>query len=427
MQHNTSRISPLGRASIALAFAVWGSFPVQAWAAYTETMDMDGPSLNCRNRGLRHDGAETDQAGVLQAAVDELAAKGGGRLIIPNGTYAFTPVEIRSNVHVLIEKDTVIMPFLTDPPHAGRGVFTIGRGSGHADNVSIRGLGGRFTVDFRRDYNHASRVRAIIVGDVTNFLISDLNVQDCYTIFSAITISAPQTDRKGFVGAIDGTIRDCSIYHASNGYGLVQAHSAKSVLFENLYALGGVAMRLECGVRPDNPQQLGGVFDVLGRNVRCENGYVALLLGPHSTHCGVVRVDGIEAISCEFAVKLTGGFVSRNPKKAPKEGPEPGTFAKGTSIRNIRAVFGMDAQLSPKHLPYLPANLRRHVVNDYPKFLRGPSITGVLNHANYEVQIENLETEGFGEVRPLLTRDDALVDEETRALTRKYRELFRGR
>jgi len=302
----------------------------------------------------------------MQKALDDVAEKGGGRVIIPKGNYAFANVEIRSNTHLLVEEGAVIKPFMPSNPDAGVCVFLIGSGKNAARNVSIRGLSGRFTIDFR-GAAYTCRIRAIIVGDVVNFLLSDINIQDCHSIFSAITLSASEAEKRGFVGATDGTIKDCSIFNASIGYGLVQAHMAKRVLFENLYALGGVTMRLECGVRPTSPEQLGGLFDLEGRNIKCENGYVALLLGPHSTHCGVVKVDGIEAISCEFAVKFTGGFVSKNPNKVARgEGPEPGTFAKGTTVKNIRAVFGMDAQRSPKHLPYTPVELREHVVEDRP-------------------------------------------------------------
>ena len=82
----------------------------------------------------------------------------------------------------------------------------------------------------------------------------------------------------------------------------------------------------------------------------------------------------------------------------------------------------MKAQLSAKHLPYLPTRWRRHLVpNEELKMVRGPSITAVLDHSNYRVKIENVRAEGYGDVKPVMTREDASKDKEISELVKKYR------
>ena len=87
-------------------------FTTTAAAAYTETMDPNGPTKNAgTDYGLVDDNARTNQSDVMQKAIDAVAAAGGGRLVIPKGTYRFANVLLKSNVHLLIKKDTVIKPF----------------------------------------------------------------------------------------------------------------------------------------------------------------------------------------------------------------------------------------------------------------------------------------------------------------------------
>ena len=386
-----------------------------ARAEYTETLSPDGPVVNCAEHGLVDDEGRSDQSDAVWTAVHQIA-KTGGRLIISKGTYSFTEVEIPSNVHVFVEKGTVLKPVKRG--ENAKPVFTMGT-RGPAQNVSIRGLGGRFSFSLE-DFTKDSKVRCIAAGDVNNFLISDVDVHDVFSVWSSIIFSSPRTTKKtGFVGPTGGTIKDCSIFNASIGYGLVQAHAAKSVHFENLYALGGVAMRLECGVRPKNPLQKNGLFDITGKNIRCENGYVALLLGPHSTECGVVTVDGIETTSCEFAVKNVGGFIS---SRKQHEGDKPGTFAPGSIVRNVRAINGDNAQRSPLHVRYTPTQRLKEIRDADDGNVRGPSITAVLDQAeNYKVIFENVEAIGFDGVAPIIDRDAAYSSELKDEIVKRIR------
>ena len=81
-------------------------------ARYQETMDTNSFVQDLKSDyGLVDDDAKTNQSALLQKAINDVAAAGGGRLIIPKGTYRFAKVYLKSNVHLLIEKDTVIKPY----------------------------------------------------------------------------------------------------------------------------------------------------------------------------------------------------------------------------------------------------------------------------------------------------------------------------
>lgn len=81
---------------------------VRGNAGYTETMIPMGTSRNLRtDYGLVDDDAKADQSATFQSAIDDLATAGGGRLIVPKGTYRLARIRLKSNIHLLIEAGTV--------------------------------------------------------------------------------------------------------------------------------------------------------------------------------------------------------------------------------------------------------------------------------------------------------------------------------
>ena len=142
------------------------ALPTLAWsspltAAYVETVNPNGPKRNLqRDFGLVDDNAESNQSEKLQKAIDIIADQGGGILILPKGTYNFSGIYLRSNVHLVVEEDTVIKPWW--PAGEKTVVFMLDvpgkTGKGHIENVSIRGDGGQFISTIR--IAGASRERA---------------------------------------------------------------------------------------------------------------------------------------------------------------------------------------------------------------------------------------------------------------------------
>ena len=161
----------------------------------------------------------------------------------------------------------------------------------YIENASIRGLGGRFIVDYSdRERREGEAIRAILCRMVKNFLISDLDVKDSFTVYCGVT--------------------------------------AKGCAYAVTIDLGGVKKQ------------------ELARNPNAKNG----------------------------------------------------RFADGTSIKNVRAVFGRDAQIKTHAILEIPEehldDLRLRKVT---KFFDGPSIGAVKDSTEgaYHVIVENVTLDGF--------------------------------
>ena len=325
-------------------------------ARYTETMDPKGPAKNLKSDySLVDDKAKSNQSGVFQKAIDDLAAAGGGRLIVPKGTYQLAGVKLRSNIHLLIEADTVIKPywpegtktmvFMMDAERPSKKKLTEEEERAFTENVSIRGVGGQFIIDYSdREHTNGEGIRGVLVKMARDFLIEYLDIRDNFTTYCGVTLTPMQTkhdSKKWPVSrATDGTIRNCRIFNASPGYGLAQLHGAQSIHFEDIYAKGGVALRLETGAV--GPQT--GIYDITAKNVTCEDGRCAVMFGPHSAVNGVVQVDGVVSKGCAYGVTMGLGGVKEEQLKFRPDA-EDGSFAEGSCIKDIRVIFGKHAQI----------------------------------------------------------------------------------
>ncbi|WP_216639041.1 glycosyl hydrolase family 28-related protein, partial [Flammeovirga sp. SJP92] len=173
-----------------------------------------------------------DDTEKLQQAIDDLTAlKNGGRINIPGGDYFFKEVHVKSNIHLVIHKNATIYP--TDPGNDKNfGIFNIGKDGELTKNVSIRGKSGQYTVDVSTSRN--PNVKVITLINTKNFLVSDIDVIDDNTKFSAITMGYSQYNGK-YVMSDGGVIRNCSIEKAHYGYGLVQSQALRNVFFKDIW------------------------------------------------------------------------------------------------------------------------------------------------------------------------------------------------
>ncbi|QBG48823.1 hypothetical protein EGM51_15965 [Verrucomicrobia bacterium S94] len=400
------------------------SIAIAASAKYTETMDSVGRSVDLvRDYGLKDDGAASNQSDIFQGAIDELAEKGGGRVWVPKGTYRLSEVRLRSNIHLLIEAGSVLklhwpegtktMMFLLDAERPERkSSWTEADEMAYIENVSIRGVGGPFIIDYSdRERVKGEGARGILTKMVKNFLIENVDIYDNYSVYCGITLTPQQTrydsSKWPLSRSTDGTVRNCRIFHASPGYGLTQLHGAQSVHFENLYAEGGVTLRLETGALGDKT----GVYDITAEHVVNENGRCAVMFGPHSAMNGLVKVENVKSISSAFAVTMSKGGVK---KKELERNPDAadGVFAEGSYVKNITAVFGKAAQVKTHMIMYMPEEYYKDLDLVWEdKFFRGPSITAVKDETegHFTVRTENIRMEGFVYYRdkPVITPDDA--------------------
>lgn len=251
------------RTNIALFLAL--VFPIAAQAKYMDTIQDAKIERNLvRDFGLVADNAASDQSAKVQAAIDRVSAQGGGKLLLPKGTYSFSSIYMNSNVHLLIDKDVVIKPFLFESQQ-GNCVFHFTNQSdnkkgeeGFIENVSLRCKqpGEYFTID----YSHIplnikkqakNSARAFKCVQVRNFMIEGLYVIDHWTTHCAgITVPSkvPGCDKWEVYMPVAGLIRNFKSTNSSPGYGLVQMHAGRDIHFENLSTTGGgITFRLETG------------------------------------------------------------------------------------------------------------------------------------------------------------------------------------
>ncbi|WP_111709808.1 T9SS type A sorting domain-containing protein [Lutibacter citreus] len=364
-------------------------------AQYTETIDLNGLKVNAKDDfNLVDDNAEIQQADNVNAAIDFVEAQGGGIVYIPKGIYCFNNILMKSNVHVIIESGTIIRPkidtgivftfFHIELNSKGREVLS----DKFIENVSLRADGGTFTVDLY-DQKIGDKQRVIIAKMVKNFLIQDMVIKDNNTTYSAMTFTPIKTNTTEEVEGwevtrpTNGTLRNITHYRVSPDYALVQCHGAQSIHFEDLYANGGVALRLEVGANNINV----GVYDITAKNIICENGKATLLMGPHSAKNGVVTVDGVTSIGCSRAVSFGDGHVKEDSPIRTS-----GYFSSDSSIKNIHAINGNKAQFKwgTDVLSFTESDFENLKTLEGTKhFTGGPTVGIVLNQAkSYTVNID---------------------------------------
>lgn len=405
-------------------------FAPAAKAAYKETMDPDGLTKNMKTDfGLVDDNAKSNQSDLLQKAINELSSQGGGRLIIPKGTYCFANVCLNSDVHLLIERDTVIKPYWPEGDKVV--VFNLTKYAaskrdsksleGHIENVSIRGLGGSFIIDYSNRGRHApGGIRAINCRQVRNFLLSDIYIKDSWTTYCAVIFTpARAKDAREWkvFRPTDGLVRNLKSTNSSSGYGLVQMHAGDTIHFENLSTTnGGVTFRLETGAGAEN----GGIDNITAKNIYCENGLSAALLGPHKSQNGVVVIDGVIAKSCATGVQMGPGFIEKRNLGNPNY--KQGKFADGTTIKNVHVIFGTNAPIALKSLGSIPEEYLKDLrwEKSANNRLRGPSIAAVRDSTSdsWNPIIENVTSEGFK------YNGGIVVRERTKRVN--YREVLKG-
>ncbi|VGO18076.1 glycoside hydrolase family protein [Pontiella sulfatireligans] len=415
---------------------------MNSYAAYHETMDPNGLTKNLQaDFGLVDDHAKTDQGALVQKAIDETSANGGGRLFIPKGTYLLSTVNLKSNVHLLIEKNTVLKP-LKDPAYFGESkgkkkglLFYLGtadeRKGDYLENVSVRGVGGHFVIDYS-DWGYEARVRAFIVKIVNNFLIENVYVKDSYTVYSALTFGPAKkdgSDKWKINRPTAGLIRNLKIMDTSPGYGLVQMHGGRDCHFENLWCNGGgVSLRLETGAGG----HYGGVHEITGKDIYCEYGIAAMIFGPHFAKNGVAKIENVTAKSCGFAIDMGPAFVKSQLKDDPAY--TPGTFGAGTTVKNIRCIYGEKSPVGRKHLNFIPEAYWNKISHektgtDWGSCHMGPSVAAVIDRSGdaYDVIFENVTMEGFPEGWKSTVIDEDRVDAQWWQIIRLKENPPKGR
>lgn len=360
---------------------------------YKETIHLVDASVDLVKDYGANASDKRDDSEALQKAIDDMTKLSkGGKIRIPSGNYYLMDIELKSNVHLEIDKSAVIFP--TTPTGI---IFKMGLDRKGEDahvtikNVSIRGIGGPYTVDLRSGRVN-EKLSFANCRNVDNFLIADFNVKDNYTKLSCVTINMAEHDGK-FFRACNGIVKNGDVTKAHVGYGLIQAQLGYHILFKNLSGQGGVTLRLESGAVTKSTVEMN-IDDLYARNISSRNGSSAFIMGAHAKVHGAVYIDGVETFGSAFAGGIGRGFTTR---EQAAEGYTAGHFSSRSIVKNVHAVYGTNATIKSKNLRLVPSKIS-HLVSktkgpDGVSY-KSPSIAAV-KYSDPNITLMNVTAEGF--------------------------------
>lgn len=371
---------------------------------YTETISNFSLQKNLKTDYAVDGLGNISDSEKLQQAINEVSLAGGGKILIPFGNYMLGSIVVKSNVHILIEPNTTIVPYIADQTKS-MGIFSFGDNGVLASNVSIRAVSGKFVVNLPV---FDPGIRVFTFGTVNNFLISDFTVNDNFTKFACVSMGISTSDNSNYNWPQNGLVKNGSVIDAAYGYGLVQVQAAENILFKDLDGVGGATLRVETGWTKMNNLQIGTANKIYGRNISCTNGNSAVMVSPHAMHNGSVDIDGVTAVSCGFGARIEGGFISNDYTTL---GLTAGTFTS-VKVKNVVSTFGTTAQLKSKHFKFLPVyrtDLITTTSQDGGESVIGPAIASVLSDGDtysQNVQVSNVTGIGFLCQKPIISGTD---------------------
>lgn len=335
---------------------------------------------------------ENDDSNLLQSAIDNVSAAGGGKVILQKGTYILTGILLKDNVHIVIDSGTLIRP----PVNTGV-IFALGLTRKGVDaektirNVSIRGNGGSYIVDLRSGIIN-EKLWFANCRNVENFMVADFHILDHYTKMSGVTVNVAWNGDNYYM-ARNGVIKNGDVENAHVGYGLIQVQCGQHILFKNLAGQGGVTLRLESGAIDGTPDYIK-IDDVWGRKISSRYGSSCFIMGSHTKQNGYVNIKNAYSFSSGFGGGIGKGFVTEEEAAA---GLTPGHFSPDSEVDSVHAVFGYGAQVKWKNWDVVPCPIR-HLISeekgpDNESYI-APSITA-MKWNDKEISLTNVTYEGF--------------------------------
>jgi hypothetical protein len=377
----------------------------------------------------------------LQTVIDDLTDLGGGIITIPAGNWYLGDIRLKSNVHLFIEPDAVIIPQCATSQCP---IFMLGyTGAPLISNVSIRStsITEKFTIDLSslNDDLYSPeldppRVGPFSVKHVDNFMISNAYIIDKGTIHASVNL-VPRRTNGIWAGASNGVVKDVTVINAHGGYGAVQVRVGEHVLFKNIVSLGGGStLRIETDAVSASggqaPLEVSVIAEIFGYNIGCKNGNSAVMIQPWGATNGRFDVQKITADSCGAAVRIDRAFVDwqipsgqfNNPNNLPV-----GSFDPNSRITDVNTIYGTNAQVKQGTLPFIPCELRHLWLDDVIPYMetfhQGPSISPLLYAASstsiedsrfYDVLVPSEQelhdkSVGFPSASKTISRDDEKI------------------
>ncbi|AWB65837.1 hypothetical protein C2869_05000 [Saccharobesus litoralis] len=396
------------------------SYNISSNAAPNEGDFYKNYSKNGVYRQFQGNGQDTNNdTPALQSLINDLTQlPNGGSIFIPAGTWYIGELRLKSNTHLIFDKNATVRPFIN--PTGNPAIFNLGENGSAVENVSIRGSGGRFKVDLNNQVN--KNIIPFKLLNVKNFMLSDIHVKDDFTVHSAANFNFSWYQSKIY-GPENGLVKNFSNENGHGGYGLIQVRIGKNIFFKNLDSYsGGATLRIETDphavhhVHNQASPKLGA-FDIVARDITCKNGNSAVMLQPWDIDNGILDIANVSANSCKFAVRVDRAYVDpTNDNIDPNQ--RIGSFDPRTTISNITATYGLNSQIKNGSFPFVPQILEDEISTTpfafNPNWFKGPSLAPVLYAAKgssndprfYEVNIENITAHGFLYVPNIVTWDD---------------------
>ncbi|MFD2255245.1 hypothetical protein ACFSSA_01025 [Luteolibacter algae] len=366
-----------------------------ARAAYSEPASYTNAPTTITLGSPGYETTGADDSAAFSDAINDVAAAGGGIVWVPEGDYSLVGVEMKSNVHLRIRTGSILRM------QAEGLMFWFGGG---IENVSIRGAGGRFTVNM----GNFDTSRFITGNGVDNMLVANIDIEDPHeTVYSSISLG---WDRIRDETPSNVTVRNISCLNKEHyGYGIIQAQAASDSFFTNLEGHGGVPVRLETGWKLMNLAKRGGVFNIKATNITSKDGQAAVMMQPHTITNGDVFINHVNSVGSEFTVVLEkGGTWKYSAQEVQDYGLATGTFGM-ISVGNAHGAYhssGVPTRYSRLD-NYTPSELQK-VFRDPGKISghSGPSIAVVGNYGDSSsLTTWNISGTG-GYVNPLISDED---------------------
>ena len=368
----TPRRTALALLALAFALSLPGTArPAVASAGITPTPG----AVNVTAFGAKPNDTADDTAAFKSAiakAATQLIYPAGptgkpqGVVYVPAGTYRVCGVRPLSNVR--IEFDAGATMQLGNVTCGSPTILTL---DGGTSNVSLVGVGtsttGKPAAASGWDISHSftinadpaatgasPQVRGIAVRWVTDALIQNVfTIQnDSRTSTNRNTASTSTSPALTFYGLPTSTAASPQIprrvtlrnlYNVKSpvSYGAVQVSACVSCTFDGLFSQGGVTLRLETDAEEayylkTHTHYYSTVDRLSGSDIVSLNGRQAVTMSPHSQKNGVVTIDGVSMTSSVAAVRTN----SARPAGLPL-----GTFSSASSISDISATSGSQAQI----------------------------------------------------------------------------------
>lgn len=263
----------------------------------------------------------------FQAAIDNASLRrGGGVIRVQAGRFKLGTLKVRSNIRIEIDPDAILV--MTEPI-----LFAAGRGLTAADagraeqvvnfEITSSDRNRSFAISTGSAGSSDSRV-PFLIASAYNFAISNVNVQDSFTMLPQVFLvpdSDPRVGARERDGGVGGwrniTFARCPSYgviHNINGldqhtgFGTVQVFCGSNLMLGDLSGRGGVTLRLEPGSGPDNLNMagpdIGAMHDITARNISNDEGFAALYLKPHSKEIRNIDIRDVSARDSAFSVML---------------------------------------------------------------------------------------------------------------------------